>query len=186
MTSHSAIRLRGSSPVVGSSRNRTRGWPTRLAARSSRRFIPPEYVRAGRSAASVSSNRSSRSTARIRTSRDVHVVEPADQDEVLAPGQVAVDRGELAGQADDAAQRARVADDVVAGDGRPAAVRREERRQDPDRGRLAGAVRTEQPEDRAFLDAQVDPGQGVDVAVRLRQTDRFDREGCHGSSSCGP
>ena len=41
-TSHISLRLRGSSPVVGSSRYSTRGRPTRLAARSSRRRMPPE------------------------------------------------------------------------------------------------------------------------------------------------
>ena len=42
MISHITERLRGSSPVVGSSRNSTSGRPMRLAARSSRRRIPPE------------------------------------------------------------------------------------------------------------------------------------------------
>ena len=63
-----SLRLRGSSPVVGSSRNRIRGRVSRLDARSSRRRIPPEYVRAGRSAASASSKRSSSSAARRRAS----------------------------------------------------------------------------------------------------------------------
>ena len=40
--SHTSLRLRGSRPVVGSSRYSTRGRPTRLAARSSRRRMPPE------------------------------------------------------------------------------------------------------------------------------------------------
>ena len=41
-TSHSSTRLRGSSPVVGSSRNSTGGVAMRLTARSSRRRMPPE------------------------------------------------------------------------------------------------------------------------------------------------
>src|SRR5690348_4569549 len=41
-SSQIVLRLTGSSPVVGSSRNSTRGSWTRAAARSSRRFIPPE------------------------------------------------------------------------------------------------------------------------------------------------
>ncbi len=53
MASHSSMRLRGSSPVVGSSRSSSRGAPTRLAPRSSRRRMPPEYPRTRRSAASV-------------------------------------------------------------------------------------------------------------------------------------
>ena len=41
-TSHMSSRLAGSRPVVGSSRKITDGRPTRLAARSSRRRMPPE------------------------------------------------------------------------------------------------------------------------------------------------
>ena len=47
--SHSSLRLRGSSPVVGSSRNSTSGDATRLAARSSRRRMPPEKFFTSRS-----------------------------------------------------------------------------------------------------------------------------------------
>ena len=43
-TCHSCIRLSGSRPVVGSSRNSTLGAPTMLAARSRRRRMPPENV----------------------------------------------------------------------------------------------------------------------------------------------
>ena len=42
MKLHTSLRVRGSRPVVGSSRNRTRGRPIRLAPTSSRRRIPPE------------------------------------------------------------------------------------------------------------------------------------------------
>ena len=44
-SSQSAVRLWMSRPVVGSSRNRMLGEWTSARARSSRRFIPPEYVR---------------------------------------------------------------------------------------------------------------------------------------------
>ena len=105
------------------------------------------------------------------------VVQAADEGQVLAPGEVGVDRRELAGQADHRSELARIAYDVVARDRRAARVGREEGGQDPDRGRLAGAVRTEQAQDGALLDAQVDAGEGVDVPVRLGQAERFDREG---------
>ena len=68
-------RARGSRPVVGSSRKMTSRSPIRLAARSSRRRMPPEYVFAARRPASVSSKRSSspaawrRASARLRPSR---------------------------------------------------------------------------------------------------------------------
>ena len=42
MTSHMSVRLRGSRPVVGSSRNSTGGSATRAPARSRRRRMPPE------------------------------------------------------------------------------------------------------------------------------------------------
>ena len=42
ITSHIASRLRGSRPVVGSSRKSTDGRPIRLMAMSSRRRMPPE------------------------------------------------------------------------------------------------------------------------------------------------
>jgi hypothetical protein len=67
-TDQISLRLRGSSPVAGSSKNSTRGRVSKLDARSRRRRIPPEYVRAGRSAASAKSKRSSSSFARRRAS----------------------------------------------------------------------------------------------------------------------
>ena len=68
ITSHMPSRPRGSSPVVGSSRKRIRGLPVSALARSSLRRMPPEYVLTTRSAASASSNCSSRSSARRRAS----------------------------------------------------------------------------------------------------------------------
>ena len=64
-SSHTRVRLTGSRPVVGSSRNSTSGLCTRAAARSRRRFMPPEYVAIRRSRASPSSM----SPARSRTRR---------------------------------------------------------------------------------------------------------------------
>ena len=63
-----SLRLRGSSPVVGSSRKSMRGRVSMLDARSSRRRMPPEYVFAVLSAASSSSKRASSSDARLRAS----------------------------------------------------------------------------------------------------------------------
>src|SRR5215207_3812188 len=60
------LRLRGSSPVVGSSRKSTSGVTTRLAAMSSRRRMPPEYSRTCLAAASTRSNAASSSSARAR------------------------------------------------------------------------------------------------------------------------
>src|SRR5450759_3174716 len=66
MICHMVRRLRGSSPVVGSSRKITVGLPMSVIARSTRRRIPPEEVDSGLLAASVSSNRSSSSAIRRR------------------------------------------------------------------------------------------------------------------------
>ena len=49
ITPQRSVRPLGSRPVVGSSRNNTGGRCTSAAARSSRRRMPPEYVRTGRS-----------------------------------------------------------------------------------------------------------------------------------------
>ena len=83
-------------------------------------------------------------------------VEAADHCQVLEPGQVLVDRRVLAGEPDLRPQRRRVADDVEAEDGRAAAVGPQQRREDPDKRRLAGAVGAEQPQDRAGRDVEVD------------------------------
>ena len=61
-------RLTGSRPVVGSSRKMMPGRWTRAAARSRRRFMPPEYVPIVRSAASSRSTMASRSSTRWRRS----------------------------------------------------------------------------------------------------------------------
>ena len=62
------LRLFGSRPVVGSSRKSTLGRPTRLAARSRRRRMPPEKVFTSVSAASTRSSCSRSSPARWRAS----------------------------------------------------------------------------------------------------------------------
>ena len=97
------------------------------------------------------------------------VVEPADHLEVLEPGQPLVDRRVLAGEADLRAQLGRVLDHVEAGDARAPRAGREQRGQDPDRGRLPGAVGAEQPEHGPLLDLEVDPAERLDVAVGLLQ-----------------
>ncbi len=66
IASHNSARLRGSRPVVGSSKSSRRGRPTRLAPRSSRRRIPPEYVRTSRSPASARPRRSRTASAARR------------------------------------------------------------------------------------------------------------------------
>ena len=80
-----SLRLRGSRPVVGSSRNSTCGRVSRLDAMSSRRRMPPELVRPGRSAACARPNRSSSSPARRRASSRVSLNRRAEHLQVLHP-----------------------------------------------------------------------------------------------------
>ena len=83
----------------------------------------------------------------------------------------------MARKADVLTNLPRLPDDVEARDARRARVGREQRGQDPHRGRLAGAVRAEQPEDAARLDSEVDTAQRMDVAVALSQPDGLDGGG---------
>ena len=87
------------------------------------------------------------------------------QDEVLLAGEEAVHRRELAGDADRGPDRFGLAPDVVAGDLDLAAVGGDQRRQDMDRRRLAGAVRAEQGEDRPGPDLEVDAVEDELLAV---------------------
>ena len=66
MTSHNSPRLRGSNPVVGSSRKRTGGSASSAPAKSMRLLIPPEKVLSGRCAESLNRKRSISSFAFLR------------------------------------------------------------------------------------------------------------------------
>src|SRR4029453_6809262 len=55
--------------------------------------------------------------------------------------------------------------------------------EDLDRGGLAGAVRPEQGEDLTGLDGQVDPGNGLDISVRLAELRDDDRWIAHGGQA---
>ena len=149
MVSHIWPRVRGSRPVVGSSRKISGGRVIRLAARSSRRRMPPENCEIGLSAASSRPNRPSRSSAVVRALLDASALQPAEQPEVLAGGEVLVDRGVLAGDADQLAHHVRVLRDVDAEDLGAAAVHRQQGREHLQHRGLAGAVGAEDAEDLA-------------------------------------
>ena len=167
MTSHRSLRLWGSRPVVGSSRKSTVGWATRAAARSRRRRMPPEYVFSG----PVAGIGQVELVEQLDGPRghDVagEVVEVADHLQVLPAGEVLVDGGVLAGQADQRAHQRRLLLHVVAEHpGRPA-VGPEDGGEDPDGRGLAGSVGSEQPEDGALLDGEADPVEGAHLALAL-------------------
>ena len=84
--------------------------------------------------------------------------------EVGAAGQATIDHRLLEYDAADAAGLKRLAGDVVADEPGAAAGRLDRRREHPYRGRLAGAVGTEQAEDLAAGDLEVDPLHGLHPA----------------------
>ena len=104
MTSHMPSRLRGSRPVVGSSRNSTGGRrPARRPGRAAGACRRSSSSPAGRRPRRGRTARAARA-ARCAALACAEVVEPADHVEVLEPGQVLVDRGVLPGHPDPAAQ----------------------------------------------------------------------------------
>ena len=107
-----------------------------------------------------------------------HVVQAADHLEVLEAGQVLVDGRVLAGEADLGAQRRGVAHDVEPRDPRGAAVRLQQRGQDPHRGGLAGSVGAEQSQHAARTCREVHAAEGAHRAVRLLEPLDDDRI-CH-------
>ena len=124
MISHIVRRLRGSRPVVGSSRKITCGEPTSVIARSSRRRIPPEYVDTGLPAASTRSNRSSSSATRRPSGVAAEVVQVGHQPQVLLAGEQLVHRRELARDTDRGSHPVRIAGHVVTRDAHLARRRR--------------------------------------------------------------
>jgi hypothetical protein len=111
--------------------------------------------------------------------------EPADEDEVLAAGEVLVDRGVLPGQPDDAAHQLRLAQHVVARDRRPAAVGAQQRREDVDGRGLARTVRAQQPGDRALGDDEVDAAQRAKRPESLLES-LDDDTGMHAAPNLSP
>ena len=188
--SHMVRRLRGSRPVVGSSRKTIRGSPISPMARSSRAAHAPGVGGAGVvPAASASSNRSSRSAARRRPSCRAEVPQVGHQPQVLLAGEQVVDGGELPGDGDGGADRLGFARHVVPGRRGPSPPSaRVQRGEDVDGRRLAGAVRAEQGEDRPFRHGQVEAVEDDVVAEGLAEPGGRDGRGDgsgHGSLSVG-
>jgi len=101
--------------------------------------------------------------------------EPPREAEVLTPREVGIDGRVLARETDPEAHALRVVRHVVTEHLGPAAVRREDGREDADRRRLAGAVRAEQAEDAPGRNLEVDALEGLYLAEPLRQS--FDLDG---------
>ena len=95
---------------------------------------------------------------------------------VLAAGQSFVDRRVLAREADARAHLVRVGNDVDPVDPRCALLGTQQRREDPDGGGLAGAVRAQQPVDRTARHRQVDAVERQVVAEALDEARCFNRQ----------
>ena len=115
------MRLCGSRPAVGSSRNSTEGRCITARATISRCAMPPDSASTGIVARSVSWNRSSMSSASRLRLRAGHAEEPTVEVEVLADGQRTIERVGLRHDADQLLGRGRVRPHVDAADERPAA-----------------------------------------------------------------
>ena len=101
-------------------------------------------------------------------------VEAPDHRQVLQSGEVFVDRRVLPGEADLLAQPRGVAHDVEAGYASGARIGPQQRGENPDDRRLAGAVGTEQPEHGSGGGIEIDAREGLHAAVGLLQAAHAD------------
>jgi hypothetical protein len=101
-------------------------------------------------------------------------IQAADHREVLHSAQVLVHGHRLAGEPDTGPHPVRLAEHVVPSDEGGSAVRSQQGGEDPERGRLASAVRPEQRQDVAFLDREIDSLQRLGFAVGLGDCVCFD------------
>jgi hypothetical protein len=111
--------------------------------------------------------------------RSRQLAEDAHHAQVLAPGEVRVDRGVLAGEADAPPHGVGLAHHVATEHLGAARVGVQDGGQHPNRRGLAGAVGPEQTEHRAFRHLEVDAVEGRQVAVALRQPLDHDRSVTH-------
>ena len=111
-----------------------------------------------------------------------------DEAKVFARGQIIVDRGVLAREADRGAYRLRVPAHVEAEHAGPTAVGPEQRGEDAHRGGLAGAVRPEEAEHGADGDFERDALQRLDLAEALSEVFGDDGGGVRGGGmhGCNP
>ena len=177
-SAHRSARLEGSRPVVGSSRNSTRG---RVHERQ--RQIEPA-LHAARVAADLAVGRvgqpdaldqlvAARAPLRLR-----HALQRRLQPHVIAARQQRVQRRLLQRGADRRPHRGALADDVVTRHARRARGGRQQRGEHQHRRRLPGAVRPQEAVDLAGRDLQVDPVDGPRAVLEFAdQTLNLDARG---------
>ncbi len=147
-------RVIGSTPDVGSSRNSTSGRCISAHA-SARRCLKPSGIVSGDAFRyCFRSNRSIISSMRSRRSAPVRPYTPAIEIQILLHRQESVERELLRHVADLLFGLARRAAQVLSRDARLARGRLQQPAQHLERRRLAGPVRSEQPEDLAFADVK--------------------------------
>ncbi len=110
-----------------------------------------------------------RTGVRSSMSRARHPVEAAEEAQILAHGEVAVEREFLRHVADMRAHRLGLAADVEAGHRGASGARPQQPAQHADGGRFAGAVRADEPHDLALGDAEIEPVDGGEGAEFLGQ-----------------
>ena len=152
-----------------------RGLWTRPRAISSLRFMPPENVRTRSFLPAFELDEAERLVEAGSAVFPGDAVDDRVELEVLLRGQAVVERWILEDDADRAAHALRGGHHVEAAEARRAARRREQRAEHLDRGRLAGAVRPEKPEDLAFRDDEADGAHGLHLVEALRKVFYFDR-----------
>ena len=182
--SHSASRLAGSSPVVGSSSRSSFGRADQAGAEVEAPAHAARVV-ADEATAVVGQAELLEHGVGLGARGACRVAEQAaDQGEVLPAGQRRLDRGVLPGEADHAADGDRLFDHVVAGDPHDAGVGPDEGGDGADEGGLARAVGPEQGDELAGLDGEVEAVEGLDGAEALGQAARVDG-GRHGGPPWG-
>jgi hypothetical protein len=107
-------------------------------------------------------------------------LQPAEHPQVLERREALVDRGVLAGDADQLADAVRLPGDVHPEDPGLPGVDGEQRGEHAQRGGLAGPVRTEHAEDLPLAHLEVDPVDRAEPAEILHQAGRVNSGGvCH-------
>ena len=145
--SQTACRAWGSRPVVGSSSSTSRGWLMRARAICRRRRIPPESASTASSRAVVQrQQRQQLDRARRAASRPRDVEVAGVDQQVLAHGELEVQRRLLGHHAQAPLERARLVARVEAQHPQLAGVARRQAREHPHGRGLAGAVRAEEAE----------------------------------------
>ncbi len=175
IVAQSALRLGRSRPVVGSSRNST-GGSAHERGRDVEPAPHPTRVRPDRSVGGRRELEQLQELGRPKVDpRARSLREAPDQPQVLAAGEVGVHRGGLTGQPDAKPHAFGVAHDVEPEHLSGAPVGLEDRREDADGRRLAGAVGPEEPEDGRGGHLEVDPREGLQVAEPFLQPTHRDR-----------